>query len=204
MSTASINKTTQLATLFRQIGCNYLANENSLVRDLLARARSSEARSKEIHDTASMLINVARLKQKDASGLQAFLNHYDLSSHEGVVLMCIAEALLRIPDSNTIDALISDKLSSANWDKHLGESHSLFVNASTWALMLSGKSLKPEKAAISNPKQFIAKLFARMEEPVVRAAMKSAMHIMARQFVMGRTIGEALKRSSSDKNKNYR
>ena len=194
----------QLNRLHECIGDYYLADENSTVQNLLSRARTSKAQSVKIKNTTANLIKAIRMQQKKASGLQAFLNHYDLSSQEGVVLMCIAEALLRIPDNETMDALISDKLSSASWKKHLGESHSLFVNASTWALMLTGQTLKPQKAAIKNPKQYISKLFARMEEPVVRAAMKSAMRIMAWQFVMGRTISEALKRSRSGENKLYR
>jgi RHH-type transcriptional regulator, proline utilization regulon repressor / proline dehydrogenase / delta 1-pyrroline-5-carboxylate dehydrogenase len=204
MNTEITDQETQLSSLADSIGRYYLAEEDSTIRELLVRARSSDTLSKKIHDTTIKLIMAIRNNQKEASGLQAFLNHYDLSSQEGVVLMCIAEALLRIPDSATMDALISDKLTSANWDEHLGESHSLFVNASTWALMLTGQTLKPHKAAINNPRRYIAKLFTRMEEPVVRAAMKSAMRIMAWQFVIGRTIAEALKRSSFGENKHYR
>lgn len=195
---------TGLAHLAGTIGRAYLAEENNCVAELLLHARSLELTSKKIHDTAAHLVKAIRSVQKESSGLQAFLNHYDLSSREGIVLMCIAEALLRIPDGETVDALISDKLSSANWNKHLGESHSLFVNASTWALMLTGQSLRPDKAAINNPRRYVSRLFTRMEEPVVRAAMKSAMRIMAWQFVMGRTITEALKRSRSSENKGYR
>jgi RHH-type transcriptional regulator, proline utilization regulon repressor / proline dehydrogenase / delta 1-pyrroline-5-carboxylate dehydrogenase len=198
------SRKSQFYALHECMADNYLEDENSAVQNLLARARTSKAHSVNIQNTAANLIKTIRNEQQQASGLQAFLNHYDLSSQEGVVLMCIAEALLRIPDNETMDALISDKLSSASWDKHLGESHSLFVNASTWALMLTGQTLKPQKAAIKNPKQYISKLFTRMKEPVVRAAMKSAMRIMAWQFVMGRTISEALKRSRSVENKHYR
>ncbi len=203
MNIEMANPDLQLSELTEIINRHYLADENSLVTELLPLARSSDSQAKKIQMTTAKLIGAIRKNRKNASGLQAFLNHYDLSSQEGVVLMCIAEALLRIPDSVTMDALIADKLSSANWDKHLGESQSLFVNASTWALMLGGQTLKPNKAISKNPKQYITKLFARMEEPVVRAAMKSAMRIMAWQFVMGRTIEEALKRSCSPENKNY-
>ncbi len=204
MNTSISDQTAQLAELAENISHYYLADENRSVDELLERARSTAMLSRSIHDTAAKLSRAVSDNQKTASGLQAFLNHYDLSSQEGVVLMCIAEALLRIPDSDTMDALISDKLSSANWDRHLGESHSLFVNASTWALMLSGQRLKPQKAAVNNPRQYISKLFTRMEEPVVRAAIKGAMRIMAWQFIMGRTIAEALKRSCSGENKRYR
>jgi RHH-type transcriptional regulator, proline utilization regulon repressor / proline dehydrogenase / delta 1-pyrroline-5-carboxylate dehydrogenase len=190
--------------LIENIRQKYLADEETCINALLPYARASSQHSNNIEVMATSLIKTIQIQENSASGLQAFLNHYDLSSHEGVVLMCVAEALLRIPDSETMDALISDKISSANWAMHIGESHSLFVNASTWALMLTGQSLKPNKTALKHPQRYIRKIFARMEEPVVRTVIKSAMRIMAFQFVMGRTISEALKRSHSNENLNYR
>ncbi|MFQ6007306.1 MAG: proline dehydrogenase family protein, partial [Woeseia sp.] len=133
-----------------------------------------------------------------------FLQQYDLSTQEGVLLMCIAEALLRIPDADTADRLIADKIPSAQWEDHLGESDSLFVNASTWGLMLTGQLLSLDEAATSNPAMYLGKLASRAGEPVVRAAMRQAMRIMGHQFVMGRTIGEALERSQKKDGKDYR
>lgn len=180
---------------------NYLMDEEQLVSTLLEHARSSSELCESIHHTAATLVEAVREQQKQSSGLHAFLNHYDLSSHEGIVLMCLAEALLRIPDSHTIDELIADKLSAGNWEKHVGESDSFFVNASTWALMLTGKTLEstPEQ-----PKAQLTKLFNQFEEPVIRAAVKTAMRIMAFQFVMGRDIEEGLKRSNKKDNRAYR
>jgi RHH-type proline utilization regulon transcriptional repressor/proline dehydrogenase/delta 1-pyrroline-5-carboxylate dehydrogenase len=118
--------------------------------------------------------------------------------------MCIAEALLRIPDADTADDLIADKITAARWEEHLGTSESLFVNASTWGLMLTGQLLKIDAAARINPAQMLAKVASRAGEPVVRTAMRQAMRIMGHQFVMGRTIREALQRSTSKRNKSYR
>ncbi len=182
----------------------YLAEENSLVESLLESMSFNHSLDKAIRQTAVELVEHGCRYRESSSGIQAFLEHYDLSSHEGVVLMCIAEALLRIPDNATIDELISDKLSSANWMQHIGESDSLFVNASTWALMLGAQTLKPGRKPLANPTDYLGRLVARMEEPVMRAAMKTAMGIMARQFVMGRDISEALSRSSSPGNSAYR
>ena len=116
-----------------------------------------------------------------------FLQQYDLSSEEGVLLMCIAEALLRIPDGATADKLIADKITSAQWKDHLGESDSLFVNASTWGLMLTGQLLKIDEEARKNPAQVLGHLASRAGEPVVRTAMKQAMRIMGHQFVISNT-----------------
>ena len=118
--------------------------------------------------------------------------------------MCIAEALLRIPDADTADRLIADKITSARWRDHLGESDSMFVNASTWGLMLTGQILTLGTGAKRNPAQAMQRLVGRAGEPVVRTAMRQAMRIMGHQFVMGRTITEALKRSVSKVNKPYR
>ncbi|NKB39287.1 MAG: bifunctional proline dehydrogenase/L-glutamate gamma-semialdehyde dehydrogenase PutA [Gammaproteobacteria bacterium] len=190
--------------LFAEINSLYLCDESKLIRELAQQAQQSALESTKVQQLAQKLAAEFRQQQGQAQGLKAFLQHYDLSSNEGIVLMCIAEALLRIPDASTMDALIADKLSSADWRKHLGETDSLFVNASTWALMLGANTLRPEKAAINNPTQYVKKLFARMEEPVVRAAMKRAMRIMAWQFVMGRNIDEAISRAQNSTNRIYR
>ena len=182
-----------------EINQDYLADESEIILGLLEIARTTQELQLDIHDTASYLVHSVRKQQKQSTGLHAFLHHYDLSSPEGVVLMCLAESLLRIPDSSTIDDVIADKLSSGNWEKHLNESDSLFVNASTWALMLTGKLIKPDKNALNKNKRDIKKLFSRMEKPVLRAAIKSAISIIAYQFVMGRTINEAIKRGEDNK-----
>ena len=152
----------------------------------------------------SGLVAAVRRNKAKEGGLDAFLQQYDLSSEEGVLLMCIAEALLRIPDADTADRLIADKITSASWKDHLGESDSLFVNASTWGLMLTGRLLQFDEQWRLNPAQMLAKVASRAGEPVVRTAMRQAMRIMGHQFVMGRTIAEAIERPTSKDNADYR
>src|SRR5690606_23610355 len=125
-------------------------------------------------------------------GVDAFMQEYSLSSEEGVVLMCLAEALLRIPDAATQDKLIADKVGGRQWAEHIGQSDSLFVNASTWGLMLTGRVL-----GLRNDKDgaffgIAKRLVHRSGEPVIRQALRQAMRIMGKQFVLGRTIDEAL------------
>ena len=132
------------------------------------------------------------------------MQEYDLSSEEGVVLMCLAEALLRIPDDDTAEKLIADKLGDADWESHLGKSSSVLVNASTWGLMLTGKLVALSESSQSNFKSTLKRLVNRSGEPVVRTAIRQAMRIMGHQYVMGRTIDEALDRSQQKKNRIYR
>ncbi len=182
----------------------YLADEESLVNELIEIADSGQSSRTKIKRTAASLVRAVRKQAAKEGGIDAFLQQYDLSSEEGVLLMCIAEALLRIPDADTADRLIADKITSAQWQDHLGESESLFVNASTWGLMLTGQLLTLSDATITNPANFLGKLAGRAGEPVVRTAMRQAMRIMGHQFVMGRTIEEALARSQKKDGKDYR
>ncbi len=115
------------------------------------------------------------------------------------MLMCLAEALLRIPDADTADKLIADKIAIGQWSDYLGEADSLFVNASTWGLMLTGKLVRESELEIRDPATFLRRLVARLGEPVVRTAFRQAMRIMGRQFVMGRDIGEALERADAER-----
>ena len=192
------------ATALREIDAFYLADEAAVVTQLLERARISPDMLETISAAARTLVQGVRERHKDVSGLHAFLHHYDLSSQEGVMLMCLAESLLRIPDAATADKLIADKLTSADWHQHLGESQSLFVNASTWALMLTGNLIELSAEAQRQPGDFLARLAGRMEEPIIRAALKTAMHIMAQQFVMSWDIGGALARASVDEHRDDR
>ncbi|MDH4125069.1 MAG: bifunctional proline dehydrogenase/L-glutamate gamma-semialdehyde dehydrogenase PutA [Gammaproteobacteria bacterium] len=182
----------------------YLADEETLVRELAAAADPGDSMRAKIQKTAAQLVQTVRDDRSKNSGIEAFLQQYDLSSEEGVLLMCIAEALLRIPDADTADKLIADKITSAKWKDHLGESDSLFVNASTWGLMLTGQLLQFDEVKVKNPAQLLVKLAGRAGEPVVRTAMRQAMRIMGHQFVMGRTIDEALKRAADKRNQGYR
>ena len=186
------------------INRDYLADEAGIVQRLLPLARPQPELKLKIEDTARYLAENVRARLRNSSGLHAFLNHYDLSSHEGVALMCLAEALLRIPDVGTMDFLIADKLKSADWEQHLGQNDSLFVNASSWGLMLTGKLLYQGQDGAPLLQDLLRKLLDRLERPVLRAALKAAMKIMAGEFVLGRNIDEAVRRSRTSALRRYR
>lgn len=186
------------------INRNYLGDEGRIVRALADAARVSEAQRAKIASRAQALVEGVRNHQARRTGLDAFLRKYDLSSQEGVILMCLAEALLRIPDDATADRLIADKIAAGDWASHLSDSESLFVNASTWGLMLTGRIVRPSDADIHDPRGVLARIAGRIGEPVLRAAFRHAMRIMGHQFVMGRTIEEALDRSVSAESKLFR
>jgi RHH-type proline utilization regulon transcriptional repressor/proline dehydrogenase/delta 1-pyrroline-5-carboxylate dehydrogenase len=162
----------------------------------------SEARDR-IAATARRLVTAVRRERLGKGGLDAFLQEYALSSPEGVALMCLAEALLRIPDAETVDRLIRDKIAAADWQRHLGHSGSLFVNASTWALMLTGRLLRQDRGE-GDLASALRRLVARSSEPVWRQAVTTAMRILADQFVMGRTIDAALERAREAEQHGYR
>jgi RHH-type proline utilization regulon transcriptional repressor/proline dehydrogenase/delta 1-pyrroline-5-carboxylate dehydrogenase len=188
----------------RAVNRRYLADETECVRELLELARLDAPTGKQVRELAAELVESVRRNRTSKGGLDAFLRQYDLASKEGVILMCLAEALLRIPDADTADRLIADKIAAGNWAEHVGSSDSLFVNASTWGLLLTGKLVSPDPEDLTNPAAVIARLAARLGEPVVRAALRQAMRIMGHQFVMGRTIEEALERSVEGDNRLFR
>ncbi|MBS0456439.1 MAG: bifunctional proline dehydrogenase/L-glutamate gamma-semialdehyde dehydrogenase PutA [Proteobacteria bacterium] len=173
----------------------WLRDENQHVRALLEAARLSPADSASIQRTAVDLVERVRKRAQKQGVIEAFMRQYDLSSEEGVLLMCVAEALLRIPDQATADKLIADKLGDANWEAHLGKSESLLVNASSWGLMLTGRMVGLAGETRRNAVGALRRLVGRAGEPVIRLAVRQAMRIMGHQFVMGRTIDEALARS---------
>ena len=170
---------------------------------ILADAQLSPDADRRIRVTARRLVARVREAGLARGGIDAFLHEYRLSTPEGVALMCLAEALLRIPDSDTVDRLIRDKIAAADWHSHLGHSGSVFVNASTWALMLTGRLLQAE-AAPHDLGHAVQRFVARSGEPVVRQAVLAAMRILGRQFVMGRTIDEALERARGPEHRAYR
>ena len=178
------------------------ADEEALVASLAeAAALSPEARAR-IHARAVQLVKDIRSGAKPGL-MEVFLAEYGLSTDEGIALMCLAEALLRVPDSTTIDALIEDKVASGNWRSHLGKADSSLVNSSTWALMLTGKLIAPEEDEKKGVTQTLRSLVKRMGEPVVRTAVGQAMKELGRQFVLGRTIEEATKRASKLESQGY-
>jgi len=190
--------------LYPTLNAAYRCDETGHVRDLLEAADIPADAKQRVAERARDLVREVRRARVHTSGIDAFMHEYELSSQEGVVLMCLAEALLRIPDSETVDKLIEDKIGSSNWESHLGESESLFVNASTWALMLTGRILRPQDSPERNFRSTLQRLIRRSGEPVIRQAVRQAMRVMGRQFVMGRTIDEAIRRARSAEQEGYR
>jgi RHH-type proline utilization regulon transcriptional repressor/proline dehydrogenase/delta 1-pyrroline-5-carboxylate dehydrogenase len=182
----------------------YLAPEASVVRGLADRARLAPDRRDAVQQRALALVEAVRGAKPAGSSLDAFLREYHLGSREGVILMCLAEALLRIPDAETADRLIADKIPSGDWQDHLGDSDSLLVNASTWGLMLTGRIVDVDRAELGSVRSWFARLTSRIGEPVARSALRQAMRILGHQFVMGRSIAEALERAGGSRERAYR
>jgi RHH-type proline utilization regulon transcriptional repressor/proline dehydrogenase/delta 1-pyrroline-5-carboxylate dehydrogenase len=184
----------------QQIRDAYLADESQVVTDLLASYSLGKDDRRLISNNATDLVRRVRT-QSTPSMMEKFLAEYGLTTTEGVALMCLAEALLRVPDSATIDALIEDKIVSGNWQEHLGQSNSSLVNSSTWALLITGKLLESdERKGLSVT---LRSLFKRLGEPVVRKAVAQAMKELGHQFVLGRSIDEATKRGAKWRKKGY-
>ena len=182
----------------------WLRDETAHVRELLEQARLPAEEQIQAQRLAVDLVKRVRARAQDQGAIEAFMRQYDLGSEEGVLLMCVAEALLRIPDQETADKLIRDKLGDADWQKHLGQSDSVLVNASTWGLMLTGKLVNLNDLTRADVPGAFKRLVGRVGEPVIRLAVRQAMRIMGHQFVMGRTIDEALARSRKGENADYR
>ena len=178
-----------------EIAAHHLMDEHRLVGGLIERAVFTEDERRRATDIARHLVHAARANKAKHASVDAFMHEYGLATEEGVLLMCLAEALLRIPDSETIDDFIADKISGGAWEKHLGASDSLFVNASTWGLMLTGRIVKLREAQGSNPFQSMKRLVARSGEPVIRQAVRQAVKLLGDQFVLGQTIQSALLRA---------
>ena len=193
-----------LTPLRSAISMAYRTDETQAVANLLQLAELPPATLSKIHETARKLVVDVRKRQLGKVGLDTFLAEYELSSEEGIALMCLAEALLRIPDTDTIDKIIKDKIKQASWEQHLGKSNSTFVNAATWALMLTGKLISPVRGNSSNLSAVLQRLMQRSSEPLIREAILQAMRILGRQFVMGQTIQDALKRAQSLESKGFR
>ncbi|MFS1489669.1 bifunctional proline dehydrogenase/L-glutamate gamma-semialdehyde dehydrogenase PutA [Vibrio splendidus] len=191
-----------LADLWTLISPLYMVDETQWLEQLLPLATPSESEKQQITDKTTSLIEAIRADKTSIQMIDALLLEYSLDTQEGILLMCLAEALMRIPDSATADALIRDKLSVADWKSHLKNSDSVFVNASTWGLMLTGKvvglSSKEQSAG-----QAVNRLVNKLSEPVIRKAMHQAMKVMGHQFVLGRSIAEAQKNGKSMRDKGF-
>src|SRR6185503_20199616 len=146
----------------------------------------------------------AREGRRETGGVDSFLHEYGLSSREGVLLLCLAEALLRVPDAATADRLIAGTIGSGDWGRHLGQSSSLLVNASTYGLMLTGRVIDWGAGEGNTPAGMIQRLIGRSGEPVIRQALRQAMRILGGQFVLGQTIEEALANAEEEAEQGYR
>jgi RHH-type proline utilization regulon transcriptional repressor/proline dehydrogenase/delta 1-pyrroline-5-carboxylate dehydrogenase len=178
---------------------NTYADETQKIDTLRTAAQLTQEDRTAIKTRATKLVTAIREDSRPGL-MEVFLSEYGLSTEEGIALMCLAEALLRVPDAATIDALIEDKIAPSNWASHLGESTSPLVNASTWALMLTGKVLKDEQPG---PVGHLRGAIKRLGEPVIRSAVGRAMKEMGAQFVLGETIQSAMKRAARMETKGY-
>ena len=177
----------------------YRQDEEACIKARLEQASPARKVSDQAARLAIELIEGAR--ERKASGIDAFLQQFGLDTDEGIALMCLAEALLRVPDAETADALIRDKIGPIDWGEHLGESSSTFVNAATFSLMLTGEVLEQPDTHQKGMGSTLKRTMNRLGEPVIRKATLQAMRILGGQFVFGRTIEEALKRAEPERAK---
>jgi len=190
--------------LRHRIRANTHQDEHQAVTQLLhSNPMSNKAREQILNDARSLVTDCRRDKNS-SSTLDAFLLEFGLSNAEGVALMCLAEALLRVPDALTADRLIAEKIRGGNWGAHSGKSESLFVNASTWGLMLTGQLVSLDAEITQHTDSWLKRLTATMGEPVIRTAVMQAMKIMGGQYVLGRTIGEGIKRGANQNDQSTR
>jgi RHH-type proline utilization regulon transcriptional repressor/proline dehydrogenase/delta 1-pyrroline-5-carboxylate dehydrogenase len=181
----------------------YRKDEVSAVQWLLDQLKNhDEVSMQQAQQLAYKLVSSVRTERTRASGVDALMHEFSLSSDEGVALMCLAEALLRIPDNATADRLIADKISKGDWRKHLGESPSLFVNAATWGLLITGKLVSTNSE--TGLGSALTKLISKGGEPLIRKGVDLAMRMLGNQFVTGQTIDEAIKNGQANEARGYR
>lgn len=173
--------------------CKY-HSEVELVNELLEDNVLSALQLQDIEGDAVNIVTIFRQQPEKQSMLDKFLQEYGLSNKEGVALMCLAEALLRVPDKETRDDLISDKIAPGNWGSHLGGASSFLVNASTWGLLLTGRVVSMSGEWEGSPDNALGRMVNKLGEPVIRKAVQQAMKILGGEFVLGETIGGAIKR----------
>lgn len=173
-------------------------DEAETIEDLLRRVPLTGDERNTVRYEAMALVAAARASTKKQGIVECFLQQFSLSTREGLALMCIAEALLRTADASNRDALIAEKIGSGDWTSHLGQSSSLFVNTSTWGLMLTGRLIDVDEDAKKDIGGFLKRLTARIGEPMIRVAVAAAVKMMGEQFVLGRTIERALERARKE------
>jgi RHH-type proline utilization regulon transcriptional repressor/proline dehydrogenase/delta 1-pyrroline-5-carboxylate dehydrogenase len=182
----------------------YRAPEADVLAPLIAEATLPPPLAARVTARARALVRATRAVHTPGADITDFLKEYGLGSREGVALLCLAEALLRIPDTATADALIDDRIPGADWQTHLGQADSLTVNASSWAFMLTGRVLTLDEAGSGGVSGAIRRMVRRIGEPVILSALRQGMRLLARQFVMGRTIEEALARAGTASARRWR
>ncbi len=190
-------ETQTLNELWQTIINHYAVDEQTYLQELIAYIDSYPNQKKQIELAAYQLVASVRAEDNSVQMIDALLQEYSLDTKEGILLMCLAEALLRIPDTPTADALIEDKISEADWQKHVGRSQSTLVNASTWGLILTGKVINTDKKLDGSASSIWRRLIKKSGEPVIRSAMYQAMKVMGKQFVLGQTLTQALDEGKS-------
>jgi len=175
----------------------HFASSDTALAAISSAINSDATYRKIIDQSATELVTASRCRSHESGTLDSFLREFGLSNSEGIALMCLAEALLRVPDQATIDSLISEKINEGNWGAHKNASDSKLVNASVWGLMLAGKVIGVPNTSETLKHNWLSELSHRLTEPVVRLATLQAMKILGGQFVLGRNIPAALTRSAS-------
>ncbi len=194
----------QLDALRTAVARAYCADEAAVVSDLRAAVTLDAAARRAVVENAGRLVAQCRARGHGAGSLDAFLQEFGLSNQEGIALMCLAESLLRVPDPDTADRLIAEKIRSGDWASHRGQSSSAFVNASVWGLMLTGRVIGLDPAILADPPNWGRRLVNRLGEPLVRAAVMQAMRILGGQYILGRNMSEALRTCGASARKNQR
>src|SRR5262245_24888785 len=194
-------QTDELTSLRERIAAVYRADEAQIVRTRINEARLSTAELAPTQALASHLAEAVRAERAQAGGVDALMLEFSLDSREGVALMCLAEALLRVPDAATRDRLIRDKVSKGDWSTHVGASPSLFVNAAAWGLLVTGRIV--ETRSEGTLEQALASMLRKGGEPLIRRGVDLAMRLLGRQFVTGRTIEEALTNAREREERGY-
>ncbi len=184
-----------MSSALNRIDNHKFAGEIQLTGQLADEFTLDETTRQSIVDQAAELVRRVRASPKGPTMLDAFLGEFGLHNDEGVALMCLAESLLRVPDPQTAGELIADKLGPAQWDEHLGHSGSLLVNASTWALMLTGRAVSMQRFEGQSGGAVLRSLAGRLGEPIIRGAVRQAMNILGQEFVMGETMEQASRRA---------
>lgn len=187
--------------LYSRISPLYSVDEERWLSDLLPLAKPSDEERDAATEQTRQLVEYVRNDGKAVKMVDSLLLEYSLDTQEGILLMSLAEALIRVPDNYTADALIRDKMSVADWKKHLKDDNGFMVNASTWGMMMTGRVVSIDSSTTASG--FLDRMTKKMGEPMIRGAMQKAMRIMGHQFVLGETIEDANKNSQSYRNKGY-